>query len=656
MLVFAALAAHAQDSSSAPVAPAAAAAAPAPAATQAPAQPAARPPPAFVLPAEKSSDVGSHWILRHQYLADRDERRADDEEQRVRQLKDDLALENLFFIAGALVRESHDALASGSPSLAISRCKLAVDFAPAMEEAHLCLVRAMLAENPTAVKPAFAEVSAAAMAAWNDPRLSRAFLANVLGVAFFGLCAAGVAFVALLFFRYAMLYAHDVHHLFPVGARRWQTKILAGVILLLPVFLQMGPGPLVFTALLAVALYMSTAETMVACLLLGAMAGSPYVAGGIANVAAFGGPAVDVWLLEHGQGSGPEVQRLQKRMESGANDFAVEFALAHKAKRDGDLATAEKLYQQAIQTGSNNVGLAAAHNNLGNVHLLEGDALKARTQYQQAIDLREAIAAPHFNLSRALGLSGVEGLEKVRQEHERAMDLDRAGIEAFTDKQLEANRKTNKFVMDETLEDDLLQPLNDGEQRTADPVADEVRAQLSFGLPANAASGLPLAVAVVIILLHALRSRIRPSSRCERCGREVCKRCDPDARPSEALCAQCVNVFIRRTGVDAAERIRKEYAVQAYHRRRHLVARIIAVLSGAGHVLMGYPLRGIFYLVMMASLIASILFWHGIAHDPVAVRSGLSLFRVGVTAAAFIAIWGIALRDLGNRQSAEEGA
>jgi len=612
-------------------------------------------PPAFVMPAEKSAEIAAHWSLRRDYLRDRDERRADDEEQRVRQLKDDLALSNLFFIGGALVRESHDALAAGSPSLAIARCKLAVELAPAMEEAHLCLVRAMLAENPLAFKPAAAEVYAAAVAAVDDPRLSRAALANGLSVLFLGLLAAGTVFVLVLFARYGKLYAHDVHHLFPAGARRWQTRMLAAVLLLLPVFLQMGPLPLVFTALLAVGLYLSTMEMVVALLLLCALAATPWASEGIGRIAAFGGPAVDVWLLEHGEGSGPEVSRLQRRLDAGVNEFAVDFALAHKAKRDGDLAAAEKLYQRAVEAGANNGGLAAAHNNLGNVLLLEGDVARAQAQYQQSIDLHEAVAGPHFNLSRALALNGVEALEKVQSEQARANELDRVGIKEFNGDQLQANRKLNKFLIDVPLDDGLLQPLLDDEQRAAAPVGDEVRAQLSFGLPAEAAVGLPIIVALLVFALHLLRRRLRPSGRCERCGREVCKRCDPDSRPSEQLCAQCVNVFIRRTGVDAAERLRKEYAVQAWHRQRLALARVLGLVSGAGHVMMGYPLRGIVYLVITGSLLASIVLWHGLAHGPVAVRSSLSLFRVGLTAAAFIAVYAICLRDLLNRQRTEEG-
>ena len=169
----------------------------------------------------------------------------------------------------------------------------------------------------------------------------------------------------------------------------------------------------------------------------------------------------------------------------------------------------------------------------------------------------------------------------------------------------------------------------------------------------NKNSALPLLAALGFIALHALRHRIRPSGRCERCGREVCKRCDADARPSEALCAQCVNVFVRRTGVDPTERIRKEVAVHAYQRRRTLMARGFNLLSGAGHVLIGYPVSGVFYLLLTVALASSVFFWHGVARDPVAVRSQVSLLRVGATVAGFLLVWAVCLRNLVAKQRSE---
>src|SRR5947208_706415 len=88
--------AFAQAEPAAPPAPAP----PAPVAAPPPAPAPAQPTRNIVLPAEKTADLQTHWNARRDYLRDRDERRADDEEGRVRQLKDDLALENLFSVGG----------------------------------------------------------------------------------------------------------------------------------------------------------------------------------------------------------------------------------------------------------------------------------------------------------------------------------------------------------------------------------------------------------------------------------------------------------------------------------------------------------------------------------------------------------------------------
>ena len=618
----------------------------------------APPPPGQVAipPVEKSADLQAHWAARRDYLRDRDERRAEDEEQRVRLLKDDLALENLFGIAAALVRESQASLASGSPALAKKACKIAVELAPALPAAHTCLARAILAEDPSAFSAAVASYAAAARAAVTDPRISRALIANAAGVGLLGVTAAAVAFVLLLFLRYAQLYVHDVHHLFPAGARLWQTNLLAAVLIVSPLLLQAGFVPLLFTLLLAVALYASASEVALGCMVLVLAAALPFAAEGVGRVAAFGGPAADVWMLEHGEGALPELRRLQDRLRAEKPEPAAAFAVAHKAKREGDLGQAEQLYRKALEALGEDASpraVAAIRNNLGNVYLLRGDAERAVQQYEKAIDLQEGLAAPHFNLSRAYGFGGVESLKRVQAEQARALELDRPGIDVFTGGQLTINRKSNKWLIDLPLDDSLVQPLLEGEARIASPVGDEVRALLAGPLPLSAASALPLLAALAFIGLHAMRLRVRPSGRCERCGREVCKRCDGDARPSEALCAQCVNVFVRRSGVDPTERIRKEVAVHAYQRRRTLLARAFNLVSGAGHILIGHPVAGAAFLVISGVLAASVLFWQGIARDPVAVRANVSLFRLGGTIACFLAVWAVCLRDLVAKQRTE---
>jgi tetratricopeptide (TPR) repeat protein len=610
----------------------------------------------FLLPAEDASGLKTHWTARREYLENRDERRADDEEGKLRQLKDDLALDNLFAVGAALVRESQQALAAGSPALARKRCQLARELAPALPAVHSCLGRAALAESIGATPAAVGHFLDATRTAWADPRTRRATLANAGGVVLVGLLAAGALLVLLFFARYARLYLHDAHHLFPSGARSWQTTALAVTLVLLPLLLQMGPVPLVCSAALACALYLSNLELVATALVLGLFAASPWAVEGLARVAAFGGPAADVWLVEKGEGSPAALQRLQKRLESSKPEASVAFVLAHRAKREGKLEEAEKLYRRALELGGGSPMLAATHNNLANVYLLSGDIAKATQHYTHAVELQETLAAPHFNLARAHGDGGVESLDRVQAEQARALELDRGAIDNFTGGALQMNKRSNKVVMDLPLPESSLDTLLELEGQTAAPVGDDMRALLAGPLPVSAGQLTPLLAAVLCLVLNVSRARLKPSGRCDRCGREVCKRCDADARPNEGLCAQCVNVFVRKGNVDATERIRKEVAVHRYQARKKFWGKALSLVSGASHVLLGYTLQGAIFLSLTGLLSASLLLylsWRGFAHDPFAVRTGFSLMRLGLTAAGFVAVYGLSLRDLYVRQRAE---
>ena len=63
----------------------------------------------------------------------------------------------------------------------------------------------------------------------------------------------------------------------------------------------------------------------------------------------------------------------------------------------------------------------------------------------------------------------------------------------------------------------------------------------------------------------------------------------------------------------------------------------------------------VFYLLVTGSLATSVVLWRGVLHDPVAVRSGVSFFRLGLTIACLVAIYAFCMRDLVHKQRAEEG-
>ena len=64
-------------------------------------------------------------------------------------------------------------------------------------------------------------------------------------------------------------------------------------------------------------------------------------------------------------------------------------------------------------------------------------------------------------------------------------------------------------------------------------------------------------------------------------------------------------------------------------------------------------MRGLLFLLVTGCLAMSVVLFHGLAHAPNPVRSGLSMFRVGVTVAAFLLTYGICFRDIGSRERTE---
>jgi len=141
------------------------------------------------------------------------------------------------------------------------------------------------------------------------------------------------------------------------------------------------------------------------------------------------------------------------------------------------------------------------------------------------------------------------------------------------------------------------------------------------------ATAMPILTAILVLTLHFLRNRIRPSGAATAAVAKSANAAIRCAARGSAL-RQCVNVFIRRSGVDAQGGRGKEYAIEAYHRRRHLTARALAVLSGAGHVMMGHTVRGLAFLLVTASLLASVVLWRGVAREPLAIPRRRFLLRV----------------------------
>lgn len=588
-------------------------------------------------PAESETSLAQHWQRRRSYLEARDATRAAEQSQEIERIQRVLALENLFTVGTALVREGESLLDSGNASDALARCTLATRVAPRLVVAHLCAARAQLKADLTAIGPVVGFLGQAVSATLSDVRTRRVAVADGLFTLFAALALASGALILLVVLRYGNLFLHDLHHVFPRGTARWQSTMLALVLLALPAVLGFGALTVLALGAFGVSLLLTRGEAIAvgtaALLLLAAQLGMSFamksgVVGQVAN---------DVYLLERGDAPAPSAARLQSLLDSGNADYTIAFAVGRYHKRFGRYTEAKAAYEEALRIQETPEVL----NNLGTVQFLLGDSPGAQKLYRQATS-KGFLASPHYNLAK---LHFREGRLEQGQEAQRqsiAIDGERVRTQGFQD-----DPRANLYLMDETLSDAHIEALARQESQKVSWLAAGGWTPLTGRLPVQVLFALPLLVAAFVSLGQVAQRKLRASSRCEKCGRPVCPRCDPEIGPTTGICGQCITVFVRRTGVDPPDRIRKEIEVRRYRRRNRITVRVLGVLlAGAGHVFSGRLVWGAVFLTVF-SLFGTLSFLSGaLLRPPMAVDASVSPLFLGVLGLLLVATWGVSLHHL----------
>jgi tetratricopeptide (TPR) repeat protein len=396
--------------------------------------------------------------------------------------------------------------------------------------------------------------------------------------------------------RYAL---HDFHHLFPRAASPMQTYILGLTLLALPWLFGLGPFAVLASGAAVAWLYVHRQGQAVIAVTLLLLVGVPFAVGALARVTVISPLGFDLWSVERDLDSEQAVTRLQKLAEEPSATPAVLFALGHRSKRLGQLDDAEAYYRRALAGAPPGSFHADIQNDLGNVLLLKGDLKGAQVLYESAIESEPGKAALYFNLGQAF--SRLLQLDQAQEAQRRALELDRELIERHMGQDLHANA----FLVDSDLPWSEIAAAGVEGDRAELGVRRQAEARI-FGPLQGISTGIAVFVGLVLLLLTFMRSRLRPSAVCEKCGRPVCTRCDPGLS-DDRLCGQCVNVFIKRTVSDPPARIRKEARVKAYLALRVRVARLLSLLLGAGQVALGNPLVGAALLFMMLFLLLNAL-------------------------------------------------
>jgi tetratricopeptide (TPR) repeat protein len=589
-----------------------------------------------------AADLRRAWVARRKALREQDVAGAEEAERKILAVQQELGVEELRAFATAELRDAQRALAAHLDADAVAHAQLAARLAPSLPEAHLALARAHLARDPSHPGLALRALGHAASAALKDPYTSRALgadLAVALGAA---LLAAGAAATVVLLLARLPLLLHDFHDLPLVRAGTpVQAGLLALALLVLPVAIGLGPLGALAACATAAWLYLRLAERLVVTVALLAFAAAPLAAEHAARAASFTGTlAQDVWEVERGVGD-EEAARLAALAEREQLPAPALAALAGHAKRRGDLDGARRWYDRSIEGGGRGAEVLV---NLGNVHLLRGDADAAKAAWLDAADRAgpnlDAFAAAELNLAKLYVRQS--SLDQAQEARRRAAQ---ASPEVVERRAPEDDVRANRWLIDVPVPTAAYRALAAQDPAPA-ALGASVRATLGGALPAHLWPWAPLALVALLWLSTLVARRMRPSQACEKCGRPACPRCDA-ATP--LLCGQCVNVFLKKGVVDARDRVRKDHQVRRHARLARLAARAGALAGGgAGHLLRGEAWRG-FAVLLVVFFAAFLAVLHRGLLPPPQPTPGLSAARlVGGVALGAIA-WAGAVRGVFRR-------
>jgi hypothetical protein len=592
-----------------------------PKATEAVSPSVARPLPLPILPTAGDSELLQTFRRWQQAEREGATRSADAARNDLLGLREDLGVSDLESMSMAMLRAASERRRRQDMHGSVDLAQGAAALSPGVPYVYLGLARAELADEPFAWGRVWTSLRAAASAFWNDPRYARAALGDFGSALLFAWVATAVAAMAVLFLRHASVLFHDVHHLFPRAVARWQSSALAVLVLLLPLVFHLGLAAELLLVLAALTLYLSPTERVVALVLVAGLGAVPLAAGKLASATAFAGtPAEDVYLLERGglEAAGGAA-RVRSRATAHQATFGELYALGRYEARRGHLAEASVAFTSAAALRPNDARLLTQE---GNLAFVEGKLDVAAQAYARANEADPSLSEAYWNAAklhrrRARGMTddavGPE-LDRAQTALASAVRLD----EHLAQRQDPPDDKPsmNRLLLSPGLPRSELALLADVPGRSA-RVRSQAAAALLGGLDPTYGALVPLGVGLALVALGFLRGGRGVSHACDKCGRPVCRRCDPQLSAGSPFCPQCVNVFARRGVVPPLLKVNKEMEVRRHRARSSRIALALGALCGGlGHVFSGAALRGVGYAFLFLFAVACFLTREGVLRAP----------------------------------------
>ncbi|MBW2701117.1 MAG: hypothetical protein JRF33_09890 [Deltaproteobacteria bacterium] len=557
-------------------------------------------------------------------------------------LKEELRIRNTFLESNVLLREASRAQKADDPEKAEILLDTAVLLSPDLASTHLARASFILFERPTDLAEVLGSLLDAGKAAWREPFSFDRMKTNAIVGLLLGLILAAFLFVIVQFLTYLKLFLHDFHHLFPRAAARFQTTVLALLLLALPLMFRLGLVLTLMIWLLTAFLYQNWRERAISIMLLLLLGATPFaLREGLAGLMMPDSAAGVLLEVERGSPTDKQLSRLKALLAEHPDHTGLLTVLGNHFKRQGQYEMASAILLKALDTKP---ASAILLNNLGNVYFLQDELGKAVGMYGRACMADPGLALPHYNLSQTHYRAGEP--DKGTEARQSALRLDREGIRKVT---VRANTGQVNYVVGE-LDLPMVWLTGAADIGVSRELLDDATAALwnTWGGRGDPFSFWFYALgALLIYLLAALFGwRVSLSRACVRCGRPACRRCNNEMK-DDTHCGQCFYAFVRKEQVDARARISKEIQIRQYKRRHEsLACGLSFVLPGIGQMLKERTLRGVLILLVFALVLVQVLLGYGLMRDPLALGGGIDWLKLVPLLVLFAAFYAWALLDV----------
>lgn len=546
--------------------------------------------------------ITREWFNRKDYLKSGDKAAASKSLTKIKELAMTHGIRDLDVFSAALVKEGYLLLAeekiSETKELAESARILSPDYPPV----YYLLAKISWAEDKANIFMFLDNYLKGLLSMTANIKIAHGKIREIVTGLFVILSLSFIFFLfSTLFFRYSPFLEHNLGlHKLPSILSRIKRPLL-WLIIFTPIFITSSLGWLILFWILIVWVYLSLKERVVIIAFLALFAISVFILPYIANILVPGDIDFTDAFLRYKQGNfekrnrGDDISVILRALineNPEAEEPYILLALTHKKRKEYEAG--KLIYQELLKKNHNS---AEVYNNLGNVYYFLKDYDQALRNYVEAIKIKSNFVPVYYNMSQIYRERFM--FDEGERNFQKAEALDPVLVNKYT----ELSRLDPAYVViDLEPTSTEIWPYSFNKTSHGTLFSENIWNLIFKEISIHNFPILILSIVFLLSVMTLVRGKLPVALLCRDCGRVFCRLCDNTISSTER-CSQCIEDS-KTEKTDPKKRVERLLVGRGYKSSQKLFGRVITIiLPGTGHIYYGYPIKGLFYLILSFSIL-----------------------------------------------------